>query len=49
MAAEELEERLADAPDQFAPKELAVVMGIATDKIAKKERWGLTDDPADGC
>ena len=48
LSMEELESRLTEDPKQFAPKELAVVAGIATDKIAKKERWGMADDRPEG-
>jgi hypothetical protein len=44
LSLDELERRLTEAPEQFAPKELAVVAGIATDKLAKRERWGQVDD-----
>jgi len=48
LSLDELERRLTEAPEQFAPKELGVIAGIATDKIAKKERWGLVSDRPEG-
>jgi hypothetical protein len=44
LSLEELERRLTEDPTQFSAKELGVVGGIATDKLAKKERWGMVDD-----
>ncbi len=44
LSLEELERRLTEDPSQFSAKELGVVGGIATDKLAKKERWGLSHD-----
>ena len=37
---EELERRLVEHPDEISTKDLAVVGGIATDKVAKFEGWG---------
>jgi hypothetical protein len=48
LSLDELERRLTEASEQFGPKELAVVAGIATDKIAKKERWGQIHDRPEG-
>jgi hypothetical protein len=46
---EELERRLDHHPEKLSAKELGVVMGIATDKIAKRERWGVGDEaPTEG-
>ena len=44
----ELERRLEEAPEDIASKELAIIGGIATDKLAKKERWGAAGDRPEG-
>ena len=44
LSLEELERRLTEDPGAFSAKELGITAGIATDKVAKKERWGLSDD-----
>ena len=44
LSLEELERRLTEDPGAFSAKELGITAGIATDKVAKKERWGLIGD-----
>ena len=41
LANGEIEKRLEEAPEDVSIKDLAVVAGIASDKIAKYERWGF--------
>jgi hypothetical protein len=48
LCVEELTERVSNKPEKMSAKELGVVMGIATDKLAKKERWGTGGDDNDG-
>ena len=38
-----MEDRITDDPDSVSVKDAAIVAGIATDKIAKKERWGQVE------
>jgi hypothetical protein len=40
VAMDLVEDRITDDPDSVSVKDAAIVAGIATDKIAKKERWG---------
>jgi hypothetical protein len=47
LSNQEIERRLEEAPQDVSIKDLAVVAGIASDKIARYERWGsgsLEDD-----
>jgi hypothetical protein len=44
----ELERRLHEDPEQFPSKDLAVIAGITTDKLAKKERWGAAGERPEG-
>jgi hypothetical protein len=39
----EIERRLEEAPEDVSIKDLAMVAGIASDKIAKYERWGVQE------
>ncbi len=48
LATEELVERLETNPGDFSVKELGITAGIATDKIAKWERWGSDDTRGQG-
>ena len=41
LSNQEIERRLEEAPRDVSIKDLAVVAGIAADKIAKYERWGF--------
>jgi hypothetical protein len=43
LSNQEIERRLEEAPEDVSIKDLAVVAGIASDKIAKYERWGLSE------
>jgi hypothetical protein len=40
LSNQEIERRLEEAPQDVSIKDLAVVAGIASDKIARFERWG---------
>ena len=40
VAIDLVEDRITDDRDSVSVKDAAIVAGIATDKIAKKERWG---------
>jgi len=39
LSNQELERRLAESPDEISTKDLAVVSGIAADKISQYENW----------
>jgi hypothetical protein len=40
LSNQEIERRLEEAPQDISTKDLAVVGGIAADKVARAERWG---------
>jgi hypothetical protein len=48
LSNQEIERRLEEAPWDVSIKDLAVVAGIASDKIAKYERWGLGEKEDNG-
>jgi hypothetical protein len=48
LSSAEIERRLIEEPESISTKDLAVIAGIAADKIAKAERWGSDVDKDDG-
>ena len=48
LSNQELERRLEESPEEIGTKDLAVVAGIASDKIAKYERWGSGETKGPG-
>ena len=46
-----IEDRITDDPDSVSTRDLTIIAGVATDKIAKKERWGQPepDDSLGNC
>lgn len=40
LSSQEIERRLEEAPEEISTKDLGVIAGIATDKIARFESWG---------
>jgi len=48
LSNQEIERRLEEAPEDVSIKDLAVVAGIAADKIAKYERWGFGETKETG-
>jgi hypothetical protein len=45
LSTEEIERRLEEAPEEISTKDLGVIAGIATDKIARFEGWSGGADP----
>lgn len=43
LSTQEIERRLEEAPEEISTKDLGVIAGIATDKIARAEGWGGDD------
>jgi hypothetical protein len=48
LSNQEIERRLEEAPADIPTKDLAVISGIASDKIARYEQWGSNDDDGTG-
>jgi len=48
LSNQEIERRLEEAPQDVSIKDLAVVAGIASDKIARYERWGAGEKEDNG-
>src|SRR5215468_8194713 len=48
LSQEELEERLTTESEEIGAKDLAIIAGIAIDKVARAERWDRAGSEADG-
>jgi hypothetical protein len=44
LAQDELEDRLSEKPDDIGARDLAIIAGIAIDKVARAEKWDAGND-----